>query len=128
MIGRLTGRVAAHEADGSVVLDVAGVGYELVVPTGTLGRAHPDDTGRITLWVYTHVREDALALYGFADEIERAAFRVLLGVSNVGPRIAVAVLSALPAMELAAAVAEKTLAAMTAISGVGRKIAERPLL
>jgi Holliday junction DNA helicase RuvA len=128
MIGRLAGRVVAQEADGTVVIDVAGVGYEVTVPQGTLGRASGDEAGRITLWVHTHVREDALSLYGFADEPERAAFRVLLGVSNVGPKIAVAVLGALPASELALAVARKDLAALTSISGVGKRIAERLLL
>src|SRR3979490_390643 len=111
MIGRLTGRVAAQEADG-VVLDVGGVGYELAVPLGTLGRARADEAGRGTLWGYTHLREDALALLGFADETERPAFRALLGVSNVGPKIAVAVLGALPAAELARAVTRRDLTAM----------------
>jgi len=128
MIGRLTGRVVAQEPDGAVVLDVGGVGYELAAPLGTLGRARADDAGRVTLWVHTHVREDALALFGFADEVERAAFRALLGVSNVGPKIAVAVLGALPAAELARAVARRDLGALTAVSGIGRKIAERLLL
>jgi len=128
MIGRLTGKVIAHEADGSIVLDVGGVGYELAAPLGTLGRARPDDTGRVTLWVHTHVREDALALFGFADEGERLAFRALLGVSNVGPKIAVAVLGALPAAELARAIARKDLSALTSVSGIGKKIAERLLL
>jgi Holliday junction DNA helicase RuvA len=128
MIGRLTGTVAAQEADGAVVLDVGGVGYELIVPLGTLGRARADGAGRVTLWIHTHVREDALALYGFVDEGERGAFRTLLSVSNVGPRTAVAVLSALPATELARAVARRDLAALTAVSGIGKKIAERLLL
>ena len=128
MIGRLTGRVVAQEVDGSVMLDVGGVGYELAIPLGTLGRVRADDAGRVTLWVHTHVREDALALYGFADETERSAFRALLGVSNVGPKIAVAVLGALPAADLSRVVARRDLAAMTGISGVGKKIAERLLL
>ncbi len=128
MIGRLTGRVLAQEADGGIVVDVGGVGYELAAPLGTLGRARCDDSGRVTLWVHTHVREDALALYGFADETERAAFRALLAVSNVGPKIAVAVLGALPANELARAVAGRNLNALTAVSGIGKKIAERLLL
>jgi Holliday junction DNA helicase RuvA len=131
MIGRLVGRVVAQDADGGAsacVVDVAGVGYEVTIPQGTLGRAQPDDSGRVTLWVHTHVREDTLSLFGFADEIERAAFRVLLGVSNVGPKIAVAVLGALPAAELASAVARKDLASLTAVSGVGKRIAERLLL
>jgi Holliday junction DNA helicase RuvA len=128
MIGRLTGKVVTQEADGGVVLDVGGVGYELAVPLGTIGRARTDDTGRVTLWVHTHVREDALALFGFADETERAAFRALVGVSNVGPKIAVAVLGALPAAELARAVARRDMAALTSVSGIGKKIAERLLL
>ena len=127
MIGRLTGKVVAETLDG-VVIDVGGVGYELAVPLGTLGRARADDAGRVTLWVHTHVREDVLALFGFADETERLAFRALLGVSNVGPKIAVAVLGALPAAELAQAVARQDLASLKGISGVGKKIAERLLL
>jgi Holliday junction DNA helicase RuvA len=127
MIGRLTGKVVADGIDG-VLLDVGGVGYEVSVPQGTLGRSRPDDAGRVTLWVHTHVREDALSLFGFSDETERAAFRALLGVSNVGPKIAVAVLGALPAAELAQAVARQDLAALKGISGVGKKIAERLLL
>jgi Holliday junction DNA helicase RuvA len=128
MIGRLTGKVIAQEADGAIVLDVGGVGYELAAPLGTLGRARADESGRVTLWVHTHVREDALALFGFADENERAAFRALIGVSNVGPKIAVAVLGALPSVELARAIAGRDLGALTAISGIGKKIAERLLL
>jgi Holliday junction DNA helicase RuvA len=128
VIGRLTGRVAAQEADGNVVLDVAGVGYELAVPLGTLGRARPDEGGRITLWVHTHVREDALSLFGFSDETERAAFRALTAVSNVGPKIAIAVLGALPSADLARVIASRDLSALTAVSGVGKKIAERLLL
>jgi Holliday junction DNA helicase RuvA len=128
MIGRLTGKVIAQEADGSIVIDAGGVGYELAAPLGTLGRARPDETGRVTVWVHTHVREDALALFGFADEGERLAFRALLGVSNVGPKIAVAVLGALPAAELARAIARKDLSALTSVSGIGKKIAERLLL
>jgi len=128
VIGRLTGRVVSQEADGGVVVDLAGVGYEVTLPLGTLGRVRADDAGEVTLWVHPHVREDALALYGFADPMERFAFRALLGVSNVGPKIAVAVLGALPAAELALAVAKQDLGAMKGIPGVGKKIAERLLL
>ena len=128
MIGRLTGRVVAQESEGGVVLDVGGVGYELTVPLGTLGRTQADAAGQVTLWVHTHVREDALSLFGFADEVQRAAFRVLLSVSNVGPKIAVAVLGALPAHELAAAIARQDLSALTSVSGIGKRIAERLLL
>jgi len=127
MIGRLTGRIAEHEGDSGVLLDVGGVGYELQVPLGTLGRARTDGE-RTTLFVHTHMREDALTLYGFASEAERFAFRTLIGVSNVGPKIAMAVLSDLPADELARAIAAKDVARLTAISGVGKKTAERLVL
>jgi Holliday junction DNA helicase RuvA len=128
MIGRLTGTVVAQEVDGPVVIDVGGVGYEVSVPLGTLGRLRADEAGRVTLWVYTHVREDVLALFGFSDEVERMAFRALLAVSNVGPKIAVAVLGALPAAELARTVARQDLSAFKGVPGVGKKIAERLLL
>ena len=128
MIGRLTGRAVTQEADGAVLLEVGGVGYEVAIPLGTLGRARTDDAGRVTLWVHTHVREDALALFGFADETERAAFRALIAVSNVGPKIAVAVLGALPAAQLARAVVGRDIAALTGIPGIGKKIAERLML
>jgi Holliday junction DNA helicase RuvA len=128
MIGRLTGRVLAHEGDGAVVLDVSGVGYEVFVPLGTVGRAEVDDAGRATLWVHTHAREDALTLFGFATEVDRAAFRTLIGVSNVGPKTALAVLSALPALELARAIAAKDVKRLTEVPGVGKKTAERLVL
>lgn len=127
MIGRLTGRVI-EEDDGTTVLDVNGVGYELVTPLGTIGRARADGDGRVTLFVHTHVREDQLSLFGFASEGDRLAFRTLIGVSSVGPKTAIAVLSALPAHELGLAIARKELGKLTAISGIGKKTAERLLL
>lgn len=127
MIGRLTGTVT-EEDDGGIVVDVNGVGYEVVVPLGTLGRAKNDGEGKVTLFVHTHVREDALTLFGFASEGDRVAFRTLIGVSNVGPKTAIAVLSALPAHELGQAIARKELGKLTGISGVGKKTAERLLL
>jgi Holliday junction DNA helicase RuvA len=127
MIGRLTGLVT-QEDDGNVVLDVNGVGYELVVPLGTIGRAPADSEGRSTLFVHTHVREDVFSLFGFATEGDRVAFRTLIGVSSVGPKTAIAVLSALPAPDLGAAIARKELGKLTSISGIGKKTAERLLL
>jgi Holliday junction DNA helicase RuvA len=127
MIGRLTGRVT-QEDDGNVVVDVAGVGYELVVPLGTVGRAKTDAEGRATLYVHTHAREDALSLFGFATEGDRIAFRTLIGVSSVGPKTAIQVLSALPAPDLGQAIARKELGKLTSISGIGKKTAERLLL
>lgn len=127
MIGRLTGKVT-QEDDGNVVIDVAGVGYEVVVPLGTIGRAQTDAEGRSTLFVHTHVREDVLSLFGFATDGDRVAFRTLIGVSSVGPKTAIAVLSALPAQELGKAIARKELGKLTSISGIGKKTAERLLL
>ena len=127
MIGRLTGKVVAQEAD-VLVVDVGGVGYELLVPLGTVGRAHTDHGGAQTFYVHTHVREEALQLFGFATEVDRTAFRTLIGVSNVGPKTAIAVLSSLPAMELARAVQSKDVGRLTSISGVGKKTAERLVL
>src|SRR4051812_27326815 len=108
MIGQLTGVVAAEEADGAIVLDVNGVGYELTAPLGSVGRARAVSslpTDRVTFFVHTHVREDALLLYGFATAEDKAAFRTLISVSNVGPKSALAVLSAMTSDELARAVA-----------------------
>ena len=127
MIGRLTGRVVEGEAD-TVVLDVHGVGYEVIVPLGTLGRATPSADGLTTLFIHTHAREDALLLYGFSSEDDRRAFRALIGVSNVGPKTALALLSALPAEALARALAAKDVAGLTRIPGVGKKTAERLVL
>jgi len=127
MIGRLTGRVV-HEEPDTLVLDVQGVGYEITVPLGTVGRAPRTDAGLVTLFIHTHVREDALALFGFASETDRIAFRTLIGVSNVGPKIAIAVLSQLPSEELARAVSRSDVARLTAIQGVGKKTAERLVL
>lgn len=129
MIGRLVGNVVATN-EGTVTVDVGGVGYEVHVPGGTVGRSttaaaeHP----RVTLYVHTHVREDALDLFGFSSELERVVFKLLIGVPNVGPKTALGILSALPPPELASAVAERDLARLTGISGIGKKTAERLVL
>ncbi|WP_394845717.1 Holliday junction branch migration protein RuvA [Pendulispora brunnea] len=128
MIGRLTGKVLAHEEDGAIVVDVAGVGYEVTVPLGTVGRASTDDTGRTTLYVHTHAREDQLVLFGFATIADRVAFRTLIGVSSVGPKTAIAVLGALPAPDLARAISAKDVSKLTSVPGIGKKTAERLLL
>jgi Holliday junction DNA helicase RuvA len=128
LIGRLTGRVVAEEADGSLVVDVGGVGYEVRAPLGTSGRAAPGADGRVQLFTHLHVREDILDLYGFASEVERRVFKLLIDVPNVGPKTALGVLSALPPAELAQAVAAKDVARLTRIDGVGKKTAERLVL
>lgn len=126
MIGRLTGTVVDEAADGSVVLDVHGVGYEVFLPLGTLGRLGRE--GDVTLSIHTHVREDAITLYGFGSQDDRAAFRILLGVSGVGPKLALAILSTLDAPALAAAIESGDKNAFKGISGVGKKTVEHLLV
>ena len=128
MIGRLRGRVLADEATGAVVLDVQGVGYELLTPVGSLGRARDAGNGEVELWVHTHVREDALDLFGFANETDRRVFRLLLGVPNVGPKTALGVLSALSVEDLARAVERGDHGRLGKVPGIGKKTAERLIL
>lgn len=136
MIGKLTGRVADEAADGTLVLDVHGVGYEVVAPIGSIGRllaaagpsARATLGAEISLFVHTHVREDAIALYGFAAKEDRAAFRALIGVSGIGPKIAMAVLSSLPGPELSLTVGRGDVNKLTKIPGIGKRTAERIVL
>ena len=108
------------------MLDVSGVGYEVFVPVRSLARLPVSE--RAVLHVHTHVREEALTLYGFAGADDREAFRVLMGVSGVGPKLALAVLSELTAAELSLAVSRGDKRRLEAISGVGKKTAARLLL
>ena len=124
MIGWLRGRVVAEEPSG-LILEVGGVGYELTVPVGTLGRAPGDPKGEIELWVHTHVREDALELFGFAGELERRVFRLLVSVPNVGPKTAIGVLGALPIADLSRAISARDLGRLGKVPGIGKKTAER---
>jgi len=128
LIGRLVGNVVATN-DGTVTVDVGGVGYEVHIPGGTLGRTNgAAGDSRVTLYVHTHVREDSLDLFGFASELERLVFKLLIAVPNVGPKTALGILSALPPPELASAVVDRDLARLTSISGIGKKTAERLVL
>ncbi len=135
MIGRLTGRIVDESPDGMLVVDVNGVGYEVNVPPGALGRAglsrrSPSDplTDVVLLFVHTHVREDALMLYGFPSAGDRAAFRALISVSNVGPKMALAIVGAMDAHDLAATVARGNVAKLVGVPGIGKKTAERIVL
>jgi len=125
MIGRLEGRL--HRMDpGSVLIDVGGVGY--LVSTTLRALQELADRENATLWIHTQVRDDAIVLFGFPDRLELEAFLNLIGVAGVGPRIALAVLSALTADELAETVEAGDLARLQRSPGVGRKTAERILL
>jgi Holliday junction DNA helicase RuvA len=123
MIARLEG-VLAEKSPDAVVLDVHGVGYELRVPLSTFFEL-PDEGKLVRLRVHTHVREDAFQLFGFGTELERALFRLLLGASGVGPKLALAIVSGLPVDKLVAALRAGNLAALVGIPGVGKKTAER---
>ena len=127
MIGRLTGVAIDRGIDGCCVLDVQGVGYEVFVPLRTLGRL-PAPPEPVTLHIHTHVREETLRLYGFADVLDRLAFRTIMGVSGVGPKLALAILNDLSAAELSAAVASNDKKRFTAIAGIGKKMADRLVL
>lgn len=128
MISRLHGRVVEEDADGTVTLDVAGVGYEVLAPLGTMGRTEPDPMGLITLHIHTHVREDAILLYGFPNRQDRSAFRNLISVSSVGPKMALAVMSSMTASQLATAVVRGDATSLTKVPGIGKKTAQRLVL
>ena len=126
MIAHLRGKLAEKQPN-LVVVDVDGVGYELTIPVSTylqLGNAGEE----VALHTHTHVREDSLALFGFATRHEKSIFEKLITVSGIGPRLAVTVLSGLPAGDLATAIRNGDVATLTRIPGVGRKTGERMVL
>ena len=123
MIAHLSGTLLAKHAT-SVIVDVGGVGYEVTIPVTTfydLGEAGAP----VRLRIYTHVREDALQLFGFRTERERELFTLLISVSGIGPKSAVAMLSGMSADEIVTAIRTNNYARLTSIPGVGRKTAER---
>lgn len=125
MIGRLRGRLLESDADGTLVVDVGGVGYELIAPLDTVGRLGAHEGDEVCLFVHTHAREDALLLYGFSSQQERVAFRTLTSISKVGPKLALSILGAMSVTELAQVVAAGHTAQLTKVPGVGKKTAER---
>lgn len=128
MIGLLSGTLLAITPERALV-DVGGVGYEVAIPLSTfyeLERAQAAGAGeKVRLFIHTHVREDQLALYGFATEREKTLFERLIQVSGIGPRLAQVVLSGMAPEDLIAALAASDVARLTRIPGVGKKTAER---
>jgi Holliday junction DNA helicase RuvA len=123
MIAHLNGRLLSKEPN-SVIVDVAGVGYEVNIPLSTFYEL--EELGAIVqLRIYTHVKEDALQLYGFKTPRERELFVNFISVSGIGPKIGIALLSGMSADELIASIKNNNLARLTLIPGVGRKTAER---
>ena len=123
MIGRLAGTIL-EKAPDHVLLDVAGVGYLVAISFQTFQQL-PGAGMESAVLTHTHVREDSLALYGFATPREKTLFELLIGVAGVGPKLALTILSGIPADELVAALEGADVRRLTAIPGIGRKTAER---
>ena len=123
MIAHLSGTLLSKQAT-SVIVDVSGVGYEVSIPLSTFYDL--EDTGaKVQLRIYTHVKEDALQLYGFKTARERELFINFISVSGIGPKLGIALLSGMSADELIACIKTNNLARLTLIPGVGKKTAER---
>jgi holliday junction DNA helicase RuvA len=126
MIGRITG-ILLEKNPPQVLVDAAGVGYEIDVPMSTF-YGLPKTGDKVTLFTHLVTREDAQLLYGFATEGERVTFRTLIKVSGVGPKVALAVLSGMSVNDLAEAVATQESGRLVKVPGIGKKTAERLLL
>lgn len=123
MIAHLSGTLLAKQAT-SVIIDVSGVGYEVTIPVTTFYDLE-EPGAQVSLRIYTHVREEALQLYGFKTARERELFTQLILVSGIGPKSAIAMLSGMSADEIITAIRTNNLARLTSIPGLGKKTAER---
>jgi len=126
MIALLRGTLVEKHPN-QVILDVGGVGYDVIVPISTFSKL-PDAGAETKLRIYTHVREDILALYGFLSQDEKNLFEKLIGVSNIGPGLAIKVLSGMDAADLVTAIRRGEIERLVRIPGVGKKTAERIVL
>jgi Holliday junction DNA helicase RuvA len=126
MIGSLRGTVLDRSIGGEVLVEVGGVGYRVAVPSGAVGVLEPG--GPVFLFTHLVVREDALSLYGFPDREQRDTFEALMAANGVGPKLALAILSAFSPAALRRAVIEGDLDALTLVSGVGKRTAQRLLI
>jgi holliday junction DNA helicase RuvA len=126
MIALLRG-VLLEKHPNQAIVEAGGVGYDVIIPVSTYTRL-PEAGAEVRLRIYTHVREDTLALYGFFSQDEKTLFEKLISVSGIGPRIAMAVLSGIPAAELIATIRRGEVERLVRIPGVGKKTAERMVL
>jgi len=126
MIAHLRGTLVQKQPT-SVIIDVQGVGYEVIIPLSTYYEL-ADVGSTVSLLIYTYVREDALQLYGFRTPMEKELFLRLISVAGVGPKLAITILSGLSVDQLIPAIRRNDLARLTAIPGVGRKTAERLII
>jgi len=123
MIAQLAGALA-YKSPEQLVVDVHGVGYQVFVSLNSFYRL-PEPGNPVSLLIHTHVREDSIQLFGFSDQVEKELFLLLLGVSGIGPRLALNILSGTPTQELQAALEAGDLVRLVAIPGIGKKTAER---
>jgi len=126
VIAHLRGKLAQKDP-ARVIIDVNGVGYEVIVPLTTFSGL-PEPGSEVSVDIHTHVREDVIALYGFSTRRERVIFEKLMTISGIGPKLAVTILSGGSVEELIGAIKRSDLARLTAIPGVGKKTAERIIL
>lgn len=125
MIGKLQGEVDFVGADWMILM-VGGVGYRVFVPATTLAKLAPEE--KVALYIHTHVREDAMLLYGFPSREEQELFETLITVTGVGPKLALSILSRLAPDQLVGAILQKDTKVLTQVPGVGRKTADRLIL
>jgi len=123
MIAHLRGRLFSKQP-GQAIVEAAGVGYDVTISVPTF-TSLPAEGAEVSLWIHTHVREDALALYGFIDRNEKRLFERLITVSGVGPKLAIKILSGLSSERTVQAIRAQDHAQLTRIPGVGKKLAER---
>ena len=126
MIGSLRGTVLDRSIGGEILVEVGGVGYRVAVPSGAVGVLEPG--GPVFLFTHLVVREDALSLYGFPDREQRDTFEALMSATGVGPKLALAILSAHSPSALRRAVIEGDLDALTLVPGVGKRTAQRLMI
>ncbi len=125
MIALVRGTLA-YKSSNHVIIDVGGVGYRLFISLSTFYSL--PETGEVSLFTHTHVREDALLLYGFMSLEEKDLFVILIGISGIGPKVAINILSHIPAGDLKRAIATGDIKRLTGLPGIGKKTAERLVL
>jgi Holliday junction DNA helicase RuvA len=126
VIAQIRGTLA-HKLPGEIIVDVGGIGYQVFIPLNVFYRL-PEAGDSISLYIHTHLREDALQLFGFAAAEEKHVFLLLTAVSGIGPKLAINILSGIPADELVRAVKDGDQLRLLSIPGVGRKLAERMIV
>jgi holliday junction DNA helicase RuvA len=126
VIAQISGTLA-QKAPSELIVDVGGVGYQVFIPLNVFYRL-PEIGARVTLYIHTHLREDALQLFGFQEATEKQVFLLLNSVAGIGPKLAINILSGIAADELAQAIKEGDQLRLVSIPGVGKKLAERMIV